>query len=445
MPIDVSVIVPVYNPGAYIHPLLDCLDRQSIGGDRLEAIFVDDGSTDETPALLDAWAATRPNVTVIHQANHGWPGQPRNAGIQIARGRYIQFVDQDDWLGDTALAELVAFADTNQSDVIVGKMVGINRTVPKALFRKTVPRVVIGRDPIQDSQTPHKMFRRAFLDEIGLRFPEGKRRLEDHVFVTNAYLQAKVVSVYADTDCYFHISRPDGGNAGYRAYDPVAYYRAVDEVLDIIDRHLPDAAVRDAYAVRWLRTELIGRLHERQIRALPRARRHAFFDEISRVVRTRYTPRGIGVATRPIRIGAFVTRHATAREWDRFARAIADITVAAARDDGIRVYLRGRELPRDAGMSVLLRRTVPRVADAVLADLGDDIALVPDGADRDVKPGTTLTVKLAVGDRSCTVAATPPGRRDRLVRRGRGLVGVARHRASQVLRRARSWRAARRR
>ena len=407
MSIDVSVVVPVYNPGSYIQPLLDCLDRQSIGWDRLEAIFVDDGSTDDTPALLDAWAATRPNVTVIHQANHGWPGQPRNAGIQIARGRYIQFVDQDDWLGDTALAELVAFADTNQSDVIVGKMVGIERSVPAWLFRKTVPRVVIGRDRIQDSQTPHKMFRRAFLNAIGLRFPEGKRRLEDHVFVTSAYLQATVVSIYADTDCYFHIARPDGGNAGFRSYDPVDYYRAVDEVLDIIDRHLPDPELRDAYAVRWLRSELVNRLLNPGIRSMPDQKRHAFYAEVSRIVRTRYPLSGVQKAMINVQVGACVIRHATADEWDAFATALAKTTIESDLEHGVRVFLGRHAIARDAGVSALLNVCVPRIADAVVRDLGSDVRLLPADAGRNAKPGDPITAKLAVGDRRCVMTDRP--------------------------------------
>lgn len=407
MPIAVSVIVPVYNPGAYLQPLLDSLDRQSLEWDRFEAIFVDDGSTDDTAGVLDTWAAARPHAVVIHQENHGWPGQPRNVALSVARGEYVQFVDQDDWLGDTALADLHAFAVANTSDVVVGKMIGISRDVPVAVFRATVPRVEIGREPIQDTQTPHKMFRRGFLDEIGLRFPEGKRRLEDHVFVTTAFLRARVISIYADADCYFHIARPDGGNAGFRTYDPVTYYRAVDEVLDIVDGHLPPGRAHDVYAGRWLRVELIGRLHSGMVRRLPRRDREEFYREISRIVRARYSIGSLQHAPSRVRIGAAVVRHATAREFFRYDRAAARTTVHAWREgDAVRLRLLvdGRERDAGARLSDLLRSAVPRIAEAVLADLGDDPALLPAAA-RSGEVGARLTVPLPIGVRTVTVAA----------------------------------------
>ncbi len=413
MPIAVSVIVPVYNPGAYLQPLLDSLDRQSLGWERFEAIFVDDGSTDGTGDVLDAWAAGRPHAIVVHQDNHGWPGQPRNVALGIARGEYVQFVDQDDWLGDTALAELHAFATANSSDVVAGKMVGISRTVPLAVFRRTTPRVEIGREPIQDTQTPHKMFRRAFLDRIGLRFPEGKRRLEDHVFVTTAFLRADVVSVYADTDCYFHIARPDGGNAGFRSYDPVAYYRAVDEVLDIVDDLLPAGRAHDVYAGRWLRVELVKRLHSTMVRRLPRRERDAFYTEISRIVRARYSVDALQHVASRVRISAAVVRHATAHEFFRYDRALSELRVHAWREGDavrLRLFLGGRATASDARLSALLRWAVPRIAEAVLADIGDDPLLLPPRAPAG-EVGAMISVPMPIGARPATIA---PRRRRRL-------------------------------
>jgi poly(ribitol-phosphate) beta-N-acetylglucosaminyltransferase len=84
--VKVSVVVPVYNPGANIDDLLRSLAAQSLPADEYEAIFVDDGSTDGTGARLDALAAEQPNVRVEHIPNSGWPGRPRNVGTDLARG-----------------------------------------------------------------------------------------------------------------------------------------------------------------------------------------------------------------------------------------------------------------------------------------------------------------------------------------------------------------------
>src|SRR4051812_43396765 len=74
----VSAIVPVYNPGSDIDDCIRSLLDQSLRGDEYEVIFVDDGSTDETPARLDELAAQHENVRVEHIPNSGWPGKPRN-------------------------------------------------------------------------------------------------------------------------------------------------------------------------------------------------------------------------------------------------------------------------------------------------------------------------------------------------------------------------------
>jgi poly(ribitol-phosphate) beta-N-acetylglucosaminyltransferase len=186
MSVKVSVVVPVYNPGTYIEGCIESVLDQSLPADEYEAIFVDDGSTDETPARLDRLAAEHANVHVIHIPNSGWPGKPRNVGIDAAAGEFIQFVDHDDRLGPEALQRMYEYGVANASDVIVGKMAGQGRGVPRELFRTNRPRATVDNAALIDSLTPHKMFRRQFLTETGLRFPEGRRRLEDHVFVTEA-------------------------------------------------------------------------------------------------------------------------------------------------------------------------------------------------------------------------------------------------------------------
>lgn len=122
MPVKVSVIVPVYNPGPYIEDCVASLLRQSLPADEYEVIFVDDGSTDETPARLDQLAAEEPRIQVIHQENSGWSGKPRNVGIEASQGEFVMFVDNDDYLGDEALERMYDYGVANGADVIVGKM-----------------------------------------------------------------------------------------------------------------------------------------------------------------------------------------------------------------------------------------------------------------------------------------------------------------------------------
>src|SRR5947209_3990144 len=201
VPPKVSVVVPVYNPGEHIKPLIESLQRQTLPPGEFEAIFVDDGSTDTTPALLDRLAQEHPHFVVVHQPNSGWPGKPRNVGTDRATGDYVFYSDNDDWFGDEALERLHAAAVREDADIVIGKMVGHDRGVPRELFRKNRPHATFDNAPLQDSLTPHKLFRRAFLDEHEIRFPEGKRRLEDHVFVMRAFFAAREIYVLGNYDC----------------------------------------------------------------------------------------------------------------------------------------------------------------------------------------------------------------------------------------------------
>ncbi|GGY05644.1 glycosyltransferase family 2 protein [Streptomyces djakartensis] len=298
MPVKVSVIVPVYNPGIYIEDCIASLKRQSLPPDEYEVIFVDDGSTDETPARLDALAAEDPRMKVIHQENSGWSGKPRNVGIEASRGEFVMFVDNDDYLGDEALERMYDYGVANGADVVVGKMAGKGRGVPVELFRRNHPRATVGNAPLIDSLTPHKMFRRAFLDRIGLRFPEGRRRLEDHVFIAEAYLRAENVSVLSDYVCYYHIRRDDGSNAGFERFDPVGYFKNLREALDVVERYTEPGPVRDKLFRRWLRVEMVERLRGRRLLNLPDDYRRELFTEIHQVVVERFGP-GVAAGLQP--------------------------------------------------------------------------------------------------------------------------------------------------
>jgi len=290
MPVKVSVIVPVYNPGPYIEDCVESLLRQSLPPDEFEAVFVDDGSTDGTPARLDALAAEHPHFRVIHQENSGWSGKPRNVGIAASTGEFVMFVDNDDYLGDEALERMYDYAVANGADVVVGKMAGKGRPVPVELFRRNHPHATVENTPLIDSLTPHKMLRRAFLDRIGLRFPEGRRRLEDHVFVAEAYLRADNVSVLSDYVCYYHVRRDDGSNAGFQRFDPVGYFKNLREALDVVERYTEPGPVRDRLYRRWLRQEMVERMRGRRLLKLPEDYRKEMFDEIRAVVVERFGP-----------------------------------------------------------------------------------------------------------------------------------------------------------
>jgi poly(ribitol-phosphate) beta-N-acetylglucosaminyltransferase len=297
--LKVSVVIPVYNPGEYFTPCIESLTAQSLPPDEFEIICVDDGSTDDTPERLDELAVTYPNFRVIHQPNSGWPGQPRNVGLGAARGEYVFFSDDDDWLGTEALARLYDFATSCGSDVVLPKMAGLQRRIPRVVFTETIRQCTISDAPIMDSLTPHKLFRRAFLNEHQIRFPEGKRRLEDHQFVVTSYLLAKVVSIYADYTCYFHIRRVDAANAGLRKTKWRGYFDNLAEAFDVVVANTDPGAERDRIFRRWLQVEMVQRLTRRRRQSLAEDEAAEIFNNAHRIA-ARYFDEGVVELLQPL-------------------------------------------------------------------------------------------------------------------------------------------------
>ena len=91
----ISVIVPVYNMEQYLERCMNSIWQQTYTN--LEIILVDDGSTDRSPQMCDEYAAKDQRIKVIHKQNGGL-SDARNAGLAIAGGAYIGYVDSDDWI-----------------------------------------------------------------------------------------------------------------------------------------------------------------------------------------------------------------------------------------------------------------------------------------------------------------------------------------------------------
>ena len=112
-----SIIVPVYNVEAFLNKCVDSLLDQDLSREDYEIVLVDDGSTDSSGALCDTLAAEHGNIRVIHQRNRGLSGA-RNAGIPVASGDYVLFVDSDDFLCPNVLGTLVGLMESKELDIL---------------------------------------------------------------------------------------------------------------------------------------------------------------------------------------------------------------------------------------------------------------------------------------------------------------------------------------
>ena len=286
--VRVSVVVPVFNPGPSFDDLIRSLDQQTMAATDFEVLLCDDGSDEGTRLRLQEIERTRPYVRVLLLAHSGWPGTPRNHGIDEARGTYLQFVDQDDRLFDGALQGLCDYADRHASDVIVGREVGIGRPLPRRIFSKDIPDARLGEDPILELLTPHKMFRTAFLRENGIRFPNGRVRLEDHLFVMEAYFKATTISVLASEPCYAWIKHP--GSASSSRIEPETYFPHLEAVLDLVEANTEPGKLRDRLLRHWFRGKILKRLSGRQMARYPEEYRQRFLDVVGSLAERRFGP-----------------------------------------------------------------------------------------------------------------------------------------------------------
>ena len=301
----VSVVVPVWNPGPNIQRCFDGLFAQTMADTDYELVFVDDGSTDGTGDLLDAVARRPggPHVEVVHIPNSGWPGRPRNIGVDTARGEYVHFVDNDDTLAPTALDALYEMAGRCDADIVIGKPASDFRYMSHRVYRENVLGTTLTESPwLVETLTPHKMFRRSMLVEHDIRHPEGPVPSRTRSSSCSAYVHAHSIAILADRACYYYVRRiGSGGHAGDRRLVPATHCDALARVLDIIDAGVTDDAVRDWLYRRFYRTTILSSIvgaamidYEPQFRA-------ELMRELRALVDARFAPSvhdGCGAANR---------------------------------------------------------------------------------------------------------------------------------------------------
>jgi len=191
-----SIIIPVYNAAEYLRECLDSLLQDEREG--VEVIAIDDGSTDQSPAILDEYASRYANVRVTHKANEG-VSVARNLGIEQATGDYIIFVDADDWVTRDYFS--VLWGSCERADLTFFPMTYCYEDGSRATFQfghgvwtrredmEAVVRYLIHNDAHHNFYgfTWDKAFRREVIEAHHIRFQQGLFVSEDEIF-TNDYL-----------------------------------------------------------------------------------------------------------------------------------------------------------------------------------------------------------------------------------------------------------------
>ena len=173
---EISIIVPVYNVEQYLRRCLDSIRAQTFTD--WECILIDDGSPDASGAVCDEYAAKDCRFRVIHQENRG-VSAARNAGLDAARGEWIAFVDSDDWIEPSFLAEQVSDSADGTFDAVVCGLYGRGKPRHTELNREAAKRSVFKRGGFGGFSVLRLIRRR----NVGsLRFDESVSYMEDVLF-----------------------------------------------------------------------------------------------------------------------------------------------------------------------------------------------------------------------------------------------------------------------
>lgn len=201
----VSVIIPIYNVAPYLGRCVESVLNQTFTD--LEILLIDDGSTDQCPVLCDAWANRDERIVVVHQQNAGLSAA-RNAGIDIARGEYLVFVDSDDWIHPKYVDTLQHDMERLQCKMAIGEKKRCREVVEYEKLdelavaipmSEAIPRMLRG----EWISAWAKMYHRSLFDDV--RFPVGRNN-EDYAILIYLFEKCEQVC-YTKNVVYYYFVR----------------------------------------------------------------------------------------------------------------------------------------------------------------------------------------------------------------------------------------------
>lgn len=234
----VSVVVAVYNVDKYLSQCLDALVHQTLPG--VEVVVVNDASTDDSPAIIEAYRARYSKLRVVHCEQNRGLASVRNIGMSVATGEYIAFADGDDWVDVNMCEVLYKRARADDVDVVIAdtKVFYEDTKDFSPFFDQPLRKVLapeLRKTPFDIQSEPvvlllepvawTKIYRRSFLRQHSIRFEDGMNSYEDVCFHFWVLVKAATISLTDQPIANYRQNRP-GQISGRRN-------RKVFEVFDV--------------------------------------------------------------------------------------------------------------------------------------------------------------------------------------------------------------------
>jgi len=215
----ISIIVPVYNVEPYIRKCLDSVINQTY--QNLEIICINDGSTDGSGKICDEYATKDSRIKVFHKVNGG-VSSAKNLGLKNITGKYIGFVDSDDWIEpdmyevlhklaqskDVPISVASYFKDTNAKSTLMTNKIRISESI---ISTKDMLLYPLKRDYYMGfcGYLWNKLFSADIFLNNGLRFNEKINYAEDVLLYTEAIITGKCIGIYIDKPLYHYYQRDE--------------------------------------------------------------------------------------------------------------------------------------------------------------------------------------------------------------------------------------------
>lgn len=215
----ISVIVPVYNVADYLQECVESLEEQNIDHISYEVLLIDDGSTDDSGKICDSLEKKYNNIKVFHKTNGGL-SDARNYGLRKAEGKYILFVDSDDYIQKNILKKLIMACKQQKEPQCIflqAQKVYDNRTTVKydipmqekifKMQKEEIIHYIADRD-MYPASAWSKMINRCFLIENKILFKKGQLS-EDYEWTLNVLLNADTFGCFNE-NYYFYRQNREG-------------------------------------------------------------------------------------------------------------------------------------------------------------------------------------------------------------------------------------------
>lgn len=226
----VSVIVPIYNVEKYIDRCLNSIINQKL--ENIEIILVDDGSPDNCPQICENYQKRDNRIKVIHKKNEGL-GYARNSGMEIADGKYISFIDSDDYISEDFLYKLYTKAVEYDADACLGGNTSVLSTktlVYEHLFagkiligdevKSKLLLSMLGYDEMGNGYTGMSVWRgiykKSILEKFAISFPSERKYISEDIIFDIAFFAKANKVVISDSVGYFYCYNGDSLTTTYK-------------------------------------------------------------------------------------------------------------------------------------------------------------------------------------------------------------------------------------